>query len=97
MNIGIIGSGGRENSICLKLHHSKKVSKILNKKNKIDLKNFYIFSLTSLILIFSFFSLPSITGYLVEKFFKNQIVINVSKKNFEIKKGPLTGPFFLWL
>ena len=63
---------------------TKKVSKILNKKNKIDLKNFYIFSLTSLILIFSFFSLPSITGYLVENFFKNQIVINVSKKNFEI-------------
>ena len=63
---------------------TKKVSKILNKKNKIELKNFYIFSLTSLILIFSFFSLPSITGYLVEKFFKNQIVINVSKKNFEI-------------
>ena len=63
---------------------TKKVSKILNKKNKIELKNFYIFSLTSLILIFSFFSLPSITGYLVENFFKNQIVINVSKKNFEI-------------
>ncbi len=63
---------------------TRKVSKILNKKNKIELKNFYIFSLTSLILIFSFFSLPSITGYLVENFFKNQIVINVSKKNFEI-------------
>ncbi len=63
---------------------TKKVSKILKKKNKIELKNFYIFSLTSVILIFSFFSLPSITGYLVENFFKNQIVINVSKKNFEI-------------
>jgi len=63
---------------------TKKVSKILNKKNKIELKNFYIFSLTSVILIFSFFSLPSITGYLVENFFKNKIVINVSKKNFEI-------------
>ena len=63
---------------------TKKVSKILNKKNKIELKNFYIFSLTSVILIFSFFSLPSITSYVVENFFKNQIVINVSKKNFEI-------------
>ena len=28
MIVGIIGSGGRENSICLKLHNSKKVSKI---------------------------------------------------------------------
>ena len=28
MIVGIIGSGGRENSICLKLHDSKKVSKI---------------------------------------------------------------------
>ena len=63
---------------------SKKVSKILNKNNKIEFKNFYIFSLASLILIFSFFFLPSVTVYLGENFFKNKTVINVSKKNFEI-------------
>ena len=63
---------------------SKKISKTLNKDNKIDFKNFYLFSLASLILIFSFFSLPYISSYLSENFVNNQTVINVSKKNFEI-------------
>ncbi len=63
---------------------SKKFSKTLNKDNKIDFKNFYLFSLASLILIFSFFSLPYISSYLSENFVNNQTVINVSKKNFEI-------------
>jgi len=63
---------------------SKKISKTLNKDNKTDFKNFYLFSLASLILIFSFFSLPYISSYLSENFVNNQTVINVSKKNFEI-------------
>ena len=67
-----------------KLTRSKKISKIFTKDNKIDLKNLYIFSLASLIIIFSFFSLPNIIGYFGENFAKNETVINVSKKKFEI-------------
>jgi len=51
MIVGIIGSGGREHSICLKLHNSKKISKIycfpgnagtskIAKNINIDLKDF---------------------------------------------------------
>ena len=52
MNVGIIGSGGRENSICLSLSKSKKVDKIfclpgnggtenISKNLKIDINNFH--------------------------------------------------------
>ena len=51
MNVGIIGSGGRENAICLSLSKSKKVDKIycmpgnggtenISKNLKIDINNF---------------------------------------------------------
>ncbi len=66
-----------------KIIKSKKVSKILNKDKK-EYKNFYIFSLTSLILIFAFFSLPNIAKYYDDNFSKNTTVINVSKKKFEL-------------
>ncbi len=66
-----------------KIIKSKKVSKILNEDKK-EYKNFYIFSLTSLILIFAFFSLPNIAKYYDDNFSKNKTVINVSKKNFEL-------------
>tara|TARA_B100001540_G_scaffold246238_1_gene221523 strand:- start:2968 stop:4101 length:1134 start_codon:yes stop_codon:yes gene_type:complete len=66
-----------------KIIKSKKVSKILNQDKK-EYKNFYIFSLTSLILIFAFFSLPNIAKYYDDNFSKNTTVINVSKKKFEL-------------
>tara|TARA_B100000700_G_scaffold195367_1_gene215031 strand:- start:490 stop:1626 length:1137 start_codon:yes stop_codon:yes gene_type:complete len=71
-------------SVTAKVIKSKKVSKIFNKDNKKQYKNFYKFSLISFIIIFSFFSLPNITKYFDENYFKNKTVINVSKKNFEI-------------
>ena len=63
---------------------SKKISKIISEENTKKYKNFYIFSLTCFILIFSFFSLPSITKFFDNNFAKNKTVINVSKKNFEL-------------
>tara|TARA_X000000368_G_scaffold389196_1_gene351302 strand:- start:213 stop:1349 length:1137 start_codon:yes stop_codon:yes gene_type:complete len=63
---------------------SKKVSKNINNSTKENYKNFYIFSLASLILIFSFFSLPNIIRNFEDNFVNNKTVINVSKKNFEI-------------
>ena len=58
--------------------------KILNKSVKDDFKKIYIFSLASIFLIFSFFSLPSIERYLDDRFVKNKTIINISKKKFEI-------------
>ena len=63
---------------------SKKISKIISEESTKKYKNFYIFSLTCFILIFSFFSLPSITKFFDNNFAKNKTVINVSKKNFEL-------------
>jgi len=62
----------------------KKFSKIYNEDNKKKYKNLYIFSLASLTLIFSFFSLPIITKYYEDNFLKNKTVINISKKKFEL-------------
>tara|TARA_B100001769_G_scaffold272171_1_gene266146 strand:- start:107 stop:1249 length:1143 start_codon:yes stop_codon:yes gene_type:complete len=62
----------------------KKVSKISIENNKIEYKKFYIFSLASVIVIFSFFSLPNISDYLNDNFLKKQTIINGSKKNFEL-------------
>ena len=58
--------------------------KILNKGIKNDYKKIYIFSLASIFLIFSFFSLPSIERYFDDRFVKNKTIINISKKKFEI-------------
>ncbi len=63
---------------------SKKISKIISEESTKKYKNFYIFSLTCFILIFSFFSLPSITKFFDNNFAKNKTIINVSKKNFEL-------------
>ena len=63
---------------------SKKISKIISEESTKKYKNFYIFSLTCFILIFSFFSLPSITKFFDNNFAYNKTVINVSKKNFEL-------------
>ncbi len=62
----------------------KKISKIISEDNRKKYKNFYIFSLTSLILIFSFFSLPSVKKYFDDNLAYNKTVVNVSKKNFEL-------------
>ncbi len=62
----------------------KDLKKIFIHKKNYEYKKFYLFSLTSLILIFSFFSLPSAVKYLDSNFSKNKTVINVSKKNFEL-------------
>jgi Bax protein len=67
-----------------KKKRSKKVFKIFAEDNKNEYKKFYIFSLASVILIFSFFSLPSIVNYYDDNFAKNKTIINVSKKNFEL-------------
>ena len=64
----------------LKVARSKK---ILNKNVKNDYKKIYIFSLTSIFIIFSFFSLPSIERYLDDRFAKNKTIINISKKKFD--------------
>ncbi len=71
-------------SINHKTARSKKDLKFLNKYNKGHYRNFYIFSLTSIILIFSFFSLPTATKYLDENFINNKTIINGSKKSFEL-------------
>ena len=61
-----------------------KTKKILNKGVKDNHKKIYIFSLASIFIIFSFFSLPSIERYLDDRFAKNKTIINISKKKFEI-------------
>jgi len=61
-----------------------KSKKILNKGAKDNYKKIYIFSLASIFIIFSFFSLPSIERYLDDRFAKNKTIINISKKKFEI-------------
>ena len=58
--------------------------KIFNKDAKDNYKKIYIFSLASIFIIFSFFSLPSIERYLDDRFAKNKTIINISKKKFEI-------------
>ena len=58
--------------------------KILIKEKKSDYKKFFLFSLVSFILIFSFFSLPSIKIYLSDNFAKKETIINISKKKFEL-------------
>ena len=70
--------------LTIKVSKSKKNSINFKEVNKSKYKNFYIFSLTSLILIFSFFSLPNITRYFNDNFVGNKTVINVSKKKFEL-------------
>ena len=70
-----------KNSEIQKIVRSKKVS---NKDNKKEHKKFYIFSFVSIILIFSFFCLPSIEKYLSDNFSKNKTVLNISKKKFEL-------------
>ena len=61
-----------------------KSKKIINKGVKDNYKKIYIFSLASIFIIFSFFSLPSIERYLDNNFVKNKTIINISKKKFEI-------------
>ena len=63
-----------------------KSKKIINKGVKDNYKKIYIFSLASIFIIFSFFSLPSIERYLDDRFAKNKTIINISKKKFEIAR-----------
>jgi len=62
----------------------KKIFKLFTENNKNEYIKFYIFSLASVVLIFSFFSLPIIANYFNDNFVKNKTIINVSKKNFEL-------------
>ena len=56
----------------------------LTKSNfKNNYKNFYKVTLISLVIIFSFFSLPDTTHFLKKKFLQNKKIINVSKKTFD--------------
>ena len=68
----------------IKAARTKKIPKIISEESTKKYKNFFIFSLTCFILIFSFFSLPSITKFFDNNFAYNKTVINVSKKNFEL-------------
>ena len=68
----------------IKAARTKKIPKIISEESTKKYKNFFIFSLTCFILIFSFFSLPSITKFFDNNFANNKTVINVSKKNFEL-------------
>ena len=67
---------------------SKKFLKKFSEDNN-EYKNFYIFSLASIILIFVFFSSPIIVGYFNDNFAKNKTIINISKKNFELTLNSL--------
>ena len=62
---------------------SKKFLKNFTENNN-EYKNFYIFSLVSIILIFVFFSSPIILNYFNYNFAKNKTIINISKRNFEL-------------
>jgi len=56
----------------------------LTKSNfKNNYKNFYKVTLISLVIIFSFFSLPDTTHFLKKQFLQNKTTINVSKKTFD--------------
>ena len=68
----------------IKAARTKKIPKIISEESTKKYKNFFIFSLTCFMLIFSFFSLPSITKFFDNNFAYNKTVINVSKKNFEL-------------
>jgi len=67
-----------------KIKKTKKFLKLIKKDYYSEYKKYYIFSLASVILIFSFFSLPNIAKYLNDNFSNNKIIANVSKKNFEL-------------
>ena len=62
----------------------KKTSKIFSETKNKEYENFYKFSLASIVLILSFFSLPSLVTYFDDNYLKNKTTINVSKKNFEL-------------
>ena len=55
--------------------------KNLSKDKKNEYKKFFVFSLTSFILILSFFSLPSINNYLSDNFAKKKLSLTFPKKN----------------
>ena len=67
-----------------KINKSKKIAKIFTKDNNNEYKKFYIFSLASVILIFSFFSLPIVVNYFKDSYAKDKIIVNASKKNFDL-------------
>ena len=61
-----------------KNRRSKKLITIFTKDNKNEYKNLYIFSLVSVVLIFSFFSLPNMVGFLEDNFVKNKTIIKLN-------------------
>ncbi len=61
-----------------KIARLKKIKGFFFEGNKSEYKKFYIFLLASVILIFSFFSLPSIVKHIDDGFVKNKIYINKS-------------------
>ena len=69
------------------------IKKVRNSKKFIiensEYKNFYIFSLASISIIFLFFSSPIIVDYFNDNFVNNKTVINISKKNFELTLNSL--------
>ncbi len=67
-----------------KIARLKIIKEFFFEDNKSEYKKFYIFLLASVILIFSFFSLPSIVNHIDDGFVKNKIYINISKKNFDL-------------
>mgnify|MGYP000293602104 CR=1 FL=1 len=67
-----------------KIARLKIIKEFFFEDNKSEYKKFYIILLASVILIFSFFSLPGIVKHIDDGFVKNKIYINISKKNFDL-------------
>ena len=66
-----------------KIKKTKKIFKVFEESNS-NFKKFYIFSFACIVLIISFFSLPSIVVFVENNFGKNKTILNVSKKNFDL-------------
>ena len=66
-----------------KKNKNLKLNNLTKSNFKNNYKNFYKVTLISLVIIFSFFSLPDTTHFLKKKFLQNKTTINVSKKTFD--------------
>mgnify|MGYP001336972668 CR=1 FL=1 len=66
-----------------KSYKPKRLSKKISQKKKNEYNPFFKFSLVSVFLIFSFYSLPNVVDYLKDNFFLKKNIINLSQKKFQ--------------
>jgi len=66
-----------------KSYKPKRLSKKISEKKKNEYNPFFKFSLVSVFLIFSFYSLPNIVDYFKDNFFSEKNIINFSQKKFQ--------------